>query len=196
MKKVRDLTGQKFGRLTAVLHNGNKWLCKCDCGNETLAKTGNLNNGHTQSCGCLQRERSALAATRHSLVGTRAYHSWAGMKARCSNPRNPAYKWYGARGIGYAPEWESFDGFYRDMGDCPPGMSIERRNNDASYSKGNCYWATTTQQANNTRATTFIEFGGERRSVTQWAKSLGWNQPKLQRRLRRGWSVEKALTTP
>lgn len=49
-----DLTGKQFGYLTPVEYiKGEKWLCHCKCGNETIVDTRNLNSGHTKSCGCI-----------------------------------------------------------------------------------------------------------------------------------------------
>jgi hypothetical protein len=79
----------------------------------------------------------------HGLHGTRAYTAWANMKARCKR--------------GYAvlcPEWEDFQAFYADMGECPPGLMIERKRNAEGYNKDNCEWATRTTQ-NRNRSTSF-----------------------------------------
>lgn len=60
--RFKDLTGQKFGRLTAIKRispHGTrkiKWLCKCDCGNKTEVYASYLTVGDTRSCGCLKRE--------------------------------------------------------------------------------------------------------------------------------------------
>lgn len=61
MKRI-DETGKRYGRLI-VLHkasdNGRKktrWVCRCDCGKQTVVNTGTLRSGHTRSCGCLQNE--------------------------------------------------------------------------------------------------------------------------------------------
>ena len=70
MGKYTNLVGQKFGRLTVMEENGrNKnggvlWLCKCDCenGKNVIAVSADLKNGHTQSCGCLNKEKDAINA--------------------------------------------------------------------------------------------------------------------------------------
>lgn len=57
-KPLNDITGIKYTRLTPIKYlKGSKWLCKCDCGNETIVDTRNLTSGHTRSCGCIKNER-------------------------------------------------------------------------------------------------------------------------------------------
>lgn len=73
------------------------------------------------------------------------------MRWRCTNPNSPHYPNYGGRGITVCPEWSSFERFIADMGRRPPGMTLERKENDGPYTPGNCIWATPTQQARNKR---------------------------------------------
>jgi hypothetical protein len=133
----------------------------------------------------------------HSVKGaeSRAYMIWRQMRQRCSNPRKASYVYYGGRGIRVCPEWESFATFFADMGAPPQGMSLDRINNDAGYSKANCRWATSSTQVKNSRKGHVIAFGGESLNVCDWESRLGLSQGALWHRLRRGWSIEKALTT-
>lgn len=73
MGKVKDKTGQRFGRLIAIEYVGSsKWLCQCDCGNTCIVKTNNLTSGHTLSCGCLKFDVEDLVGQRFgNLVVTR-----------------------------------------------------------------------------------------------------------------------------
>lgn len=80
-----------------------------------------------------------------------AYISWCGMKTRCNNPKSTGFEYWGGRGITYDPQWETFEMFYRDMGDRPEGKSLERKKTELGYSKDNCEWATYVTQNRNTR---------------------------------------------
>jgi hypothetical protein len=108
-----DLTGKKFGKLTVLQMYGRdknnviKWLCKCECGNETIVYGEVLKNGRTQSCGCSQ--------TTHNMTKTRPYETWSTMKKRCYNPHCEKYSDYGGRGIIVCDKWLTFEGFWEDM---------------------------------------------------------------------------------
>lgn len=85
----------------------------------------------------------------HNMRNTRAYRSWTSMKMRCNWKGWHKYKFWGGRGIGYDPRWESFEEFFKDMGERPEGTSLDRIDNDKNYSKENCRWATITEQNRN-----------------------------------------------
>lgn len=125
----------------------------------------------------------------------RAHSSWVHMKTRCLNPRDDRYESYGGRGITVCERWlHSFENFFADMGARPNGTTLERKNNDGSYEPSNCKWATAFEQQSNTRRTVILEFQGERRTMSQWARHLDIKISTLMLRLRRGWSVERALS--
>lgn len=127
------------------------WLCRCHCGNEFTTVANAVKDGSTKSCGCsLANRKNRLT---HGLRKTPEYQSWAGMKQRCLNPKNPRYDSYGGRGITICKRWmNSFDNFYADMGPKPsPLHTIERKNNDGNYTPRNCIWGDKKQQANNRR---------------------------------------------
>lgn len=192
MRLKYNLTGQRFGRLTVISKCADKWLCRCDCGNDRLVFSGHLREGRTVSCGCYIAEKVKKPRT-HGKRHTRAWKIWSGIKQRCLNPKNSAYKRYGGRGITICDKWLMLEGFLEDMGEPPEGMSIDRKENDKGYCKDNCRWATDTQQARNTSANRIITIGNEKNTLAEWCEILGIKYTTAHSRLRRGWSAEKAL---
>lgn len=202
MKRI-DLTGRRFGSLEALSfdslnkHGGSNWLCKCDCGRETVARSVNLRNGITQSCGCRQgvtHRHSIKDKTEPEIYG--AYRSWVHMRTRCNNPNHKLYRRYGGRGISVSPEWNTFETFLSDMGPRPKGTTIGRKDNDLGYSKENCRWEGKKEQERNKTTTRWVEFNGVKKSLAEWCEIHGLSHHVVHYRLKSGWSVERALTTP
>ena len=130
------------------------------------------------------------------LFNSRIYKVWSGMKSRCKNKNNPAYKNYGGRGITYGIRWEEFAEFYDDMGaSYQQGLTLDRVENNGSYCKENCRWATMQEQANNTRRNRMLEWKGKKQTIPQWARELGIKRSTIAQRFYvYGWSIEKSLT--
>ena len=196
----KNLTGKRFGRLLVTGCTGKKnragnylWLCQCDCGNEVIRDNRLLSTGRTKSCGCLRSETVRKLRTVHGYaVGAThnpTYTSWKQMTQRCFNNRSRKHSEYGARGIKVCESWRNFGNFLADMGERPAGRTIDRIDNNGNYEPGNCRWATVEQQNNNV----WIEFRGEKRTITQWARRIGIRRTALSHRLRRGWSINEAL---
>lgn len=116
------------------------------------------------------------------------------MKYRCSKKSCPEYKHYGGRGITFCKAWLSFENFYKDMGDCPPKLSLDRIDNNGNYEPENCRWATRSQQLRNTRANRLITYNGKTKCMTEWAIDLGIDVRVLHHRICRGYPIEKVMS--
>lgn len=202
MGKIINLAGQKFGRLTVLsLIDKNKWrntrwLCVCDCGKEKIILSSSLRNGDTNSCGCLQKERSFLHGHANFNGKSKTYRSWASMIQRCTNPNNENYHNYGGRGITICKQWMKFPNFLRDMGNSPPGKpTLGRCNSDGNYCKSNCNWETWKQQERNTSRNHLLQHDDRTQCIAAWAEEFGILATTLRMRLKYGWSIEKALMT-
>jgi len=125
------------------------------------------------------------------------YVTWLGILARCKNPKSTSYPWYGAKGIKVCERWKKFVNFHADMfGLWRPGLEIDRIESSGDYCPENCRWVTHHQQTRNHRRNHWIEFNGERNTITDWSKKIGGAHSLIRHRLRLGWTIERALTTP
>jgi hypothetical protein len=193
-----NLTGRKFGRLSVLGYVGRnrfdhaQWLCRCECGNETVKTTSSLVSGRTVACGCYNASRT------HGKAGTTEYQTWSAMIQRCTTPGHKAYPDYGGRGIKVCGRWRhSFENFYNDMGPRPgKKYSLDRIDNDGDYEPSNCRWTTQLEQMNNRRMNHRLTFNGENLTINQWAAKLGINSTAIHRRIALGWPVERILTEP
>ncbi|GMX64564.1 hypothetical protein Elgi_38330 [Paenibacillus elgii] len=207
MGKYRDLTGQKFDRLTVVkyigrnkINRGAIWLCECCCENKTKieVEARRLKAGTKKSCGCLQRE----SITKHNLSRTRIYKIHKSMMDRCNNPNSKTnYDNYGARGIRVCEEWLGDEGFinfykwslengYDDL------LTLDRKDVNGNYEPENCRWATKKEQGNNRRDNTLIKHNGEVKTLSQWAEKAGLHISTLLNRIKRGGDLAVILSTP
>jgi len=151
--KLRDLSGQRFARLTVIARIGAArrptWECRCDCGKTAIVMSCNLTTGHTRSCGCLVKETSATINRTHGMSHTRVFRVWSDMLKRCLNPRSTSWPWYGGRGIKVCKRWHRFENFLSDMGEPSSGYSIERKDGNGDYEPKNCVWIPRGEQQKN-----------------------------------------------
>lgn len=203
MGKVKDLTGQKFGRLTVLERAKNNtrgqsmWRCKCDCGNTWTGLGTSLISGNTQSCGCLAREMLIKRNTVHSLHGTRLYGIWVRMRQRCNDENCTDYISYGARGIAICKDWDDYRSFHRWAlaNGYKDNLTIERIDVNGNYEPNNCKWISPAAQARNKTNNHKITYNGQTKTLAEWAEILGIKSSLLRYRLR-NWGVERAFTTP
>lgn len=157
MRKVIDLTGKKFGAWTVIKQSEKRnkhitWLCKCECGNESVVVSQKLRMGLSKSCGCLIPEKARESSTIHGKCTTPEYRTWSEIFTRCTNPNSKAYQYYGGRGITISERWNNFENFLADMGEkLSPKHSIERIDVNGNYEPNNCKWATAEEQSINKR---------------------------------------------
>ena len=202
-----NVDGQKFGRLTVLetLRIGKRWhlRCRCDCGREVTVRHDHAKYGGSTSCGCgkseaISRSNTKHGDSRHVVDRAPEHRIWCGIHSRCCNPNFPGYKRYGKRGIKICEEWQhSYEAFLAHVGRRPsPEHQLERIDNNGNYEPGNVRWATRIEQSNNRRNNHFVEFKGERKTVAEWSRTLNLRYALIQHRLQRGWSAERAFTTP
>lgn len=198
--RLRDLSGSRFENLVVlsraddiILSSGRRktaWLCICDCGRRTTVAAENLVTGHTRSCGCSARKHGYARKER-------LYAIWVGMRQRCRDKKAKNYPHYGGRGIAICPEWDDYAAFrewavsagYQD------DLTIDRIDVNGNYCPENCRWATVKDQANNTTRNRVITYRGEKMSMSRWAERLGISYEAMNRRIHRGWSMERIEST-
>ena len=168
------------------------WFVQCvKCGRSNLqARTSAVQRN--KSCGCIQTQLRHGHTKRGPRSGT--YISWRSMKRRTGYGHCEAEQSY--TGIVVCERWLKFDHFLADMGERPPGHSLDRIDSAGHYEPGNCRWATNAAQSRNKRTNHLIEFRGETLCLTDWAKRLGVAVNTIRYRLESGHSLEFALTAP
>lgn len=203
MSKMIDLTGQKFGGLTAICRDDTKeksgtyWLCECDCGKTTSAQSYDLRKGKVKSCGCYNVDK----LTKHGESRTRLYSIWKTAKSRCLNRKDKDFYKYGARGKTMCEEWLGENGLRHFIewsleNGYAENLTLDRINGNKGYSPTNCRWATMEEQQNNRSDNRLITYNGETHTIAQWARIKGVQHGSLLGRINHGWSAEEALTVP
>lgn len=204
MRAISIEAGMRFGRYTAIaegprhrLSSGvsrRTVLCVCDCGVQKTVFFGDLRSGQAASCGCFGRARLGNATRTHGQSKTQLHWVWESMKRRCFDPKDKRYSTYGARGITVCDRWrESFEAFLEDMGERPPGRSLDRIDNSKGYEPGNVRWATAKEQARNKGNNKMVLFRGEAMCLAEAVEQIGCNYSTLHSSLRANSSLAKSL---
>ena len=184
------------------MEGGHKWKYICDCGNVGITQIS-TNHGCCPKC---SKEKAVAKKTKHGESpstgknASRLYRIWLGMKVRCSNPKNSAYKYYGARGITVCDEWAndymSFKEWALNNG-YADNLSIDRIDVNGNYEPDNCTWITGLEQCYNKRNTVYFDYQGKQFTIRELAGMAGIKTGTMKRRLcTYKWDVERAVTTP
>lgn len=215
-KGAIDITGQKFGKLTALNPTDKRkgesvvWDCACDCGNKMQIALNKLKyKSGARSCGCLQKEKASASGKLmvhkkgsesstyiHGGYKTRIYAEWLNMKARCNYTNSKVYKRYGGRGIKVCDEWEhDFKVFWEwaNENGYSDTLTLDRKDVNGNYEPNNCRWITNAAQQLNKRTNRLIEYNGTTKTLTEWARQIGISCDALSKRLRK-WSKDRAMT--
>jgi hypothetical protein len=201
--------GEVFGDWTVVDPHGTpdssgarRSVCLCKCGSVHPVAIRDLRRGTStrcRSCGdhsCTQRGVVKHGAMRGNRA-TAEYGAWKSMRDRCTNPRTSSYPRYGGRGITMALEWRGpggFERFFAHVGTRPSkSHSIDRIDSNGHYEPGNVRWATAQEQARNKSNNRLITIGGRTQCLKDWAAEVGLRYDTVHARLKRGWSIDKAL---
>lgn len=203
-KGVKDISGKRFGKLTAVRYvgsdNGAVWEFNCDCGNKIRRKQkcllfiGRDGTGEFLSCGC-----SPINFYKHGKCYERLFGIWCGIKKRCYQKSSKTFAYYGARGIKMCDEWlldyMSFRNWAMDNG-YEKTLSIDRINVNGNYEPNNCRWLTMDKQKLNTTKSRMITVAGITKNLCQWAADSGIGHTTILHRIKSGWSNEDAVSFP
>jgi len=211
-----DLTSRRFGRLIVLGRaeregHDSRWLCRCDCGTETIVSTANF--ARTKSCGCFNKEIASQRMTKHGHARENhnggksiTWRRWEAMRERCLEPNHSSFAAYGGMGIVVCAGWRiDFVNFLQDMGECPPGLTIDRIQNDGGYWCGhckecvanewpkNCRWATAKEQARNKTTNRLLTIKGETLCAVEWAERSNVPYRIVMQRIYHGWNIEDAV---
>lgn len=200
-KNFKDITGQKFGRLTALnrihaIKGHTYWSCSCDCGEFVNVRIDALLGGVTNSCGCYQKKLAKEINTTHGKTKSKLYKVFDAIKQRCYNKHNKQYKHYGGRGIAVCDEWKNdFMTFYdwAVSNGYKEGLTIDRIDVNGNYEPSNCRLATQKQQQRNKRNNIIIVVNGKKHCLMEWCELLNLSYTAVRKRIGRGWAIEKAL---
>lgn len=185
----RPWMGKRFGMLTVIGYDGDRRICRCDCGNVVSIYVSNLLR--QKACGCLRRKKE-------KWTDMPEYSAWEAMIARCENRNNKYYHNYGGRGITVCRKWRhSFEAFLADVGKkASPRHSLERKDNGGNYAPGNVKLATRNEQMRNTRLTHTLTINGVTKPMITWAEERKIPFERLRGRVRLGWPTKKLFDPP
>lgn len=199
--KPKDYTAKRNGSVVALFSTGRMkgpsclWMARCDCGTEWEIVGHRLK--HTKQCPKCYRKNVSLYTTKHSMSLHPAYESWHAMKGRCKNSSHMHYKNYGGKGIEVCEKWQTFTGFWEDMGfSWRQGLTIDRIDGNGNYCKENCRWATRKEQAKNRKTTIVIDTPDGPMCIADAARHFGIKDITLRKRLSSNFPKEYLFRKP
>ena len=198
MTAPHDYSGQRFGRWTMVSYVGKgRWLCRCDCGTESIHRTYAVTGGGSK--GCMKCRPKPTSAFRHGQRRTPLYAVWAAMINRCESENDRAYKNYGGRGIKICDEWRADFVAFRNWATgsgYKQSLTMDREDNNGDYTPENCRWVSAQEQAWNKRTNKIVAYRGEKAPLSKLARHHGLHPDVVNKRVYKlGWSVERALNS-
>lgn len=212
MVKRAELQGVRFGHLIAVekVYKTNKkgvrvlyWFCECDCGGSKVVLPSNLKQGHTQSCGCLQKKICGDSLRerrfRHGMTKSPEWTSWSCMLQRCYRTKNHNYHLYGGRGVTVCDSWNPdkggcFENFFSDMGEKPDvSHTLDRIDPHGNYEPENCRWASSKEQSRNRRNTRWVYHKGKKYCLKDFTEKYGLPYESTLIKLIKGYSLEDCM---
>ena len=205
MSKLKDLKGNRYGRLIVIERSGSNihkralWKCLCDCGNEVVVVGSHLLNGNTYSCGCYKSDKIRERLGSHYKSRTRLHNIWKNMRQRCNNPNKPDYKYYGGKGVRVTSRWDDYSTFekWSIENGYTDALTIDRIDTNGDYCPENCRWVSRTEQSRNMSKNRIIIYNGESHCLSEWGEILGISPKVLGQRINAyGWSIERAFNTP
>jgi hypothetical protein len=199
-----NIIGVRYGKSVVISFAPKKsngafrFLCKCDCGNIFNVLGFLLITGKKDRC-----KKCVVSANRNNfgLTKTKEYISWAKMRERCKEVDTEKSKYYKEKGVSVCDRWNGVDGFklfLQDVGYAPsPKHTIDRYpNKNGNYEPSNVRWATHAEQCRNRNSNVVLEYNGQSKTATEWEIEYGLNRTIILQRIKRGWTVEAAITTP
>lgn len=209
MQTRKDYTGMRFSLLEVLCYAGHTllkngtpiphWYCLCDCGKLKRVSQYGLVDGNIKSCGCWRVETMRRLSFLHGLSHTRIFKIRDGMIQRCCNPNHDQYHNYGGRGISICDLWKNDMQVFADWAyssGYEDHLTIERIDNNAGYYPENCKWITREEQSQNKQSTTLYNINGINKTLREWCDEYNLNYYTIWSRLKRGYSIERALFTP
>ena len=166
--------------------------CKCECGNIKIINFNNIKRGLVKSCGCITK-------TVNGMSKTRIYQIYRHLINRCYREKDISYKNYGNKGIIVCDEWKNdFMSFYNwSMANgYANDLTIDRIDVNGNYEPSNCRWVNMAVQQNNRSNNRILEYKGQKKTITEWARYCGLSYRNLYYRLNNGYTIEEAIEQP